>query len=571
MRKEIKKILEKVVLELKKEKKWSAFVKAPADKPAFVKAPADKSTFSEAPADKPAFVKAPADKPGFDVSKIEVDYPKDETFGDYTSNIAMMLAHITKENPLSIAREIKEKFFSNLIEKIEVIAPGHINFFVNKKRLQDRVTEINKQKKKFGDSPMGKKRKVIIEFVSSNPTGPIHLGNGRGGPLGDTLASIMEKAGFKTRREFYVNDCGNQIEILGHSILKDEEAQYKGEYIDDLATKLDKNLKTPGEIGHWAAHMILAEHIKPTMKKLGINFDEWFSEESLHKSGKAEEVIKLLEKKDLVYEKDGALWYKSTKFGDDKDRVIRKSDGKVTYILVDFSYHKNKIDRGFDKIINIQGADHHKEAEVVRNFVKNILEKEAEVDHILTQMVRVIKDGQEVKMSKRKGVYFALDDLIEEVGKDAVRFIFLSYSSTNHINFDINLAKEQSEKNPVFYVQYAHARISSILKKAKNMNFKFDKNNSVYLLSHEKEISLIRELNRFPELVEEIAHNYQVHKLPLYAMKLADKFHSFYGACKVLDEKNSELTRARLNLVNAVKIVLAEALELMGIDAPEKM
>jgi len=529
MRQEIKKVIEKAIIELKNRENWDSF----------------------------------------EMLEIEVDYPKDEQFGDYTTNIAMILAGKMGKSPIGIAREIAGKISADFIKETEVAPPGYLNFTLDKKYFQKLISEINKKKENFGNSEKGKGQKVLLEFISSNPTGPIHLGNGRGGPLGDTLARVMEKSGWKTEREFYVNDWGHQVEILGHSILKDEEAQYRGDYVDDLARQKDKKMTDPMEIGNWAAHVIINTYIKPTCKKLGITFNSWFSEEKLHEKKKVDEIIKLLSDKNLTSEKDQALWYKSTEFGDDKDRVLVKSDGTKTYIATDFAYHKDKIDRGFGKLINIQGADHHKEAEVVKNFVEKVLLAPGP-DYIMTQMVKVIKDGQEVKMSKRKGVYFALDDLIDEVGRDAVRFIFLSYSPSNHINFDINLAKEKSDKNPVYYVQYAHARIASILRKAKDLNFKFDESDLSRLV-HPKELSLARELAKFPDLIEDISVSYEVHRLPFYAMKLADKFHSFYNDCKVLDEKNSELTRARLNLVNAVRIVLAETLDLMGISAPEKM
>jgi arginyl-tRNA synthetase len=264
------------------------------------------------------------------------------------------------------------------------------------------------------------------------------------------------------------------------------------------------------------------------------------------------------------------LWFKSTEFGDDKDRVLVKSDGKKTYIAVDLAYHKNKIGRGFDRIINIQGADHHKEAAVIQSFIENILGEKNKFYPMLTQFVRVLKDGKEVKMSKRKGTYYALDDLIEEVGKDAARFIFSSYAPGSHINFDIDLAKERSEKNPVFYVQYAHARICSILQKAKEKNIDF-KNTDLSQLTGEKELSLRKELNVFPKLVEEISESYDVHGLPHCAIKLADKFHSFYNDHRVIDEADLGTTQARLMLVNAVRIVLQETLRLIGVDAPEKM
>lgn len=505
--------------------------------------------------------------PVFAVPEIIVENTKEEKFGDYSTNVAMVLAKEVKKNPMEAAEEILKQVQDDRFQKIEIAKPGYINFYLSEKYFHNLIEKINKEKEKFGENKLGKNQKVLLEFISCNPTGPVHLGNGRGGPIGDVLANVLEKNNYQTTREFYVNDFGNQVEVLGHSVLKDEEAQYKGDYVDDLARKKDENMTDSMEVGIWAAGMILNDFIKPACKKSGVRFDNWFSEKSLHENGKVEEIIILLKEKKLSYEKEGALWYKSTQFGDDKDRVMIKSDGKKTYLANDFAYHKDKISRNFDKLITVQGADHFKEAEVVKNFVEKVLEWKGQIDYIFSQMVRVIKDGQEVKMSKRKGVYFALDDLIDEVGPDAVRFIFTSYSPSSHISFDMNLAKERSEKNPVFYVQYAYARICSIISKANNKNNKID----LSLLKNKKELNLMRELDKFPELLEEIAGTYEVHKLPHYAIKVADKFHSFYNDCRVIDEKNPELSSARLELIKAVKIVLGETLRLIGVSAPEKM
>lgn len=568
MKKDIQKIIEKSILNLQKEKKFSAFK----------------------------------------IPEIKINYPDNKKFGDYSSNIAMILAGKLKKRPMDVAEEIKDgilRFAQNdnddIFEKVEAAKPGYVNFYLSEKYLQNLVGVINEQEKKYGDNKNGGNKKVLIEFISSNPTGPIHLGNGRGGPLGDTLANVLEKSGYQAEKEFFINNFGGQVKILGHSVLKDKDAQYKGSYIDDLAKKLKseksvKNKTSAKETGLWAADIIMEEIIKPTCEKMGIKFNNWFSEKDLHNSGETDEIVKILEKEKLVFKKNGATWYKSTKFNDDKDRVLIKSDGSKTYIAVDLAYHKNKMARGFDKLINIQGADHHKEAEVVSNFIEEILGEKNKLNYILNQFVRIIKDGQEVKMSKRKGVYFAMDDLIEEVGIDAVRFIFLSYTPHTHINFDINLAKEQSEKNPVYYVQYAHARIQSILVKAKSVESESRKKPplssghlplaclparqgkeerigvaNLKLLTHEKELDLIKELNKFPELIEEISKSYEVHKLPHYAIRLADKFHSFYAECQVINENNSELSLARQGLVNAVRITLAETLRLMGVSAPKCM
>ncbi|MFZ5982543.1 MAG: arginine--tRNA ligase, partial [Patescibacteria group bacterium] len=463
MKKNIQKIVEKALLELKDRENWE----------------------------------------DFEMPKIEVAYAKDEKFGDYSTNIAMILAGKFRKAPMEIAENIKDeisKIQNADLEKVEVVSPGYINFTLANGYFGELLKKINKEKENFGNSPKESGEKYLVEFVSCNPTGPIHLGNGRGGPIGDILANVLEKTGAKVEREFYINDFGNQINVLGHSILKDQEAQYRGDYIDELSDDLDKSLDDPMRIGNWGANKILEKFIKPTAEKSGIVFDNWFSEKKLHDEGKVEEIIDRLKSQNLVYEKDNALWYKSTEFGDDKDRVMKKSDGKYTYLAVDFAYHKDKLERGFNKLIDIMGADHFKETEVVKNFVEKILGAENKISYILSQIVRVLKDGKEIKMSKRKGVYFALDDLIDEVGKDAVRFIFASYAPSSHINFDMNLAKEKSEKNPVYYVQYAHARIASILEKASVISHQSSA--ELNLLTDEKELSLMRELAKFPELVE---------------------------------------------------------------------
>ncbi len=537
----------------------------------------------------------------FDISKIKVDYPP-EGKGEYSTNVAMLLAKVVGKSPTEVAEEIKAAFSEGSIfgapkiepsgmldfEKVEVAAPGFLNFWLSDKTLQYTGIKINEEKEKYGNSSSGQGKKIHLDFVSANPTGPVHIGNARGGPLGDTLANIFEKCGYAPYREYYVNDAGNQVEILGHSILGDGKAQYSGDYIEEVKLKVksqksklfeENNAK---EIGQEGLKIIIEDIIKPSMEKFGIKFDNYFSEKELQESGKVDEVIELLRRGptarpkrnrdgSLIYEKDGALWFKSTEFGDDKDRVVVKSDGQKTYFGSDIAYHKDKIDRGFEKLIDIWGADHH--GEVVRT--KGALEAlghKNKLDIILTQFVRVLKDGKEMKMSKRAGTYVSVDDLIDEVGKDATRFFFLMHSADTHMNFDLDLAKERSEKNPVYYVQYAHARIASILRKAGCLpKVQPSEIPKVEPSAHPKERVLIFELMKFPDLVEEISQNYAVHYLPQYAISLADKFHNFYEECRVIDENNLELTARRLELVKAVKIVLAEVLRLMGISAPSRM
>ncbi len=511
---------------------------------------------------------------------IEINYPP-EKFGDYSCNVALKLAKKLNKQPREIAQRIKKELEKKLLEelkKIEMAGPGFLNFYLKEKYLQNLIEKINSQKEKFGSNQTGKNKKIHMDFVSANPTGPIHLGNGRGGPYGDALANILQKCGYKVWREYYVNDYGNQVKILGHSVLKDEEAQYKGDYIDKLHKELKKNRSSfakatedkPFKVGQWAANEILREIIQPSMERLGIKFDDYFSEKSLHEAGKIEETFKTLEEKKLIYKKEDALWFKARQFGDEKDRVIKKSDGTVTYFGADIANHKDRFGKGADKVIDIWGADHHGDVKRVLGAMEALGFK-GKVEIILTQFVRVIKDGEEVKMSKRKGTYISVRDLLDEVGEDAVRFFFLMYSNNTHINFDIDLAKEKSEKNPVYYVQYAHARISSILRQDTITKRQGTKKIDYKLIKHPKELELLKHLNKFPELIIEMAASREVHALPNYLIQLADKFHSFYGECQVIDEKNKNLTLARLELAKAVKIVLAEGLRLIGVSAPEKM
>ena len=501
--------------------------------------------------------------------EIEIIYPPEE-FGDYSTNIALKVAKKLKKNPREIAELVKKELKKdnekeNLFSKIETAGAGVLNFYLSVEVRGKEIEKINSSGANYGDNNIGKNKKIHLDFVSANPTGPIHLGNGRGGPLGDALANVWKKAGFSVWREFYVNDFGNQIKVLGHSILKDEEAQYRGEYIDDLAKK---NKETdPFVVGQTATKVILQEMIWPAMENLGIFFDEYFCESVLHKTGEVEKTLDKLKSKDLTYEKDGALWFRAEKFGDEKDRVIKKSTGEITYFGGDIAYHLNKLEkRKFDLAVDIWGADHHGDVARVRGAME-ALGFNGKVKVILTQNLTVFKDGQEFKMSKRKGQYICLEDLIDEVGRDAVRFIFLAYSADSPMIFDIDLAKEKSNKNPVYYVQYAHARMSGILGKTE----KEGKEKADFaLLKNEKEIELARHLIRFPDLISEISESYEAHKLTHYAIKLADKFHSFYHACRILDEEKS-LAAARRELVEATKIVLGETLRLLGVGAPERM
>ncbi len=487
---------------------------------------------------------------------IRVDRPERKELGDYSTNIALKI-----KKP---ATEIVGSFQSPLLERVEIKEPGFINFFLSKEYLQKQVGAILKEKEKFGGLKIGKGKKMNVEFISANPTGPLTLGNGRGGFCGDVLASILEKAGHKVTREYYINDTGEQIKKLGHSVIGDSQAVYQGKYIEDLRKRIPGS--DPKKVGEAAANLVLEKMIRPTVKKMRIDFDTWFSEKSLYRGEKVNKILDFLKKKELTYESEGALWFKSTKFGDDKDRVLVKAGGEMTYLASDVAYLQDKFARGFQKLIFFWGADHYGYVDRVKAAAEALGHSKEELDIIVMQLVRLIQNGQEVRMSKRTGTYVALDELIDEVGLDVARFFFLSRSADTHLNFDLNLAKEQSEKNPVYYVQYAHARICSILCKSKMKEAKPQSN----LLCHPSELKLIKQLIRFPEIIEDTAKDYQVQRLPQYAVDLATVFHQFYRDCQVLSE-NIHLARARLALISATQIVLKSVLSLMGISAPEKM
>lgn len=497
-----------------------------------------------------------------------VEAPEEKSHGDYATNLALVLAGKLKKNPMEIAEQIKSKIKDDLFDKIEVVNPGFINFFLKPEFLQEQVKKILNKKEKFGEVNIGKNKKVQIEFISANPTGPLTVANARGGPMGDTLANVLNRVGYKIEREFYVNDSGMQILALGHSVLKDKEAVYKGKYIDKLHKKIRE--KDPYKAGQKAAKIIINEMIKKTTNKLGIKYDKWFFESELRKASKIDKVIKFLKTRKLLYEKEGAIWFKSSKFGDSRNRVLVKSDSGKTYLAGDIAYHYNKFkERKFDKVINVWGADHHGDVPGLLAGVEAIGYK-GKVDIILHQFITILEKGKKVRMSKRQGVFVTVDELLKEVGTDVLRFFFLMYSANSHMNFDLDLAKEKSEKNPVYYVQYAHARICSILRKSQITNHKLQTNIKYQMLNHPNELKLIKELIKLPEIVEDTAKDYQVQRLSHYATDLAAAFHKFYDNCRVLGEEK-DLEEARLALILATKTVLKNTLDLMGITAPEKM
>jgi arginyl-tRNA synthetase len=503
--------------------------------------------------------------PEFEIPEILVEIPEDSRHGDYSTNIAMKISRAVRKSPIETAKLIISGFeyqTSNFLDKVEVREPGFINFFLSKEFLQKQILEILKKKERFGKLRIGRDKKINVEFISANPTGPLHVGNARSGFCGDVLANVLNWAGYKVKREYYVNDLGRQIEILKNS-LEGKDPSYKNPYIEQLKKRKVKRVRE-------AIEFILKE-IKKTVKKMGIEYDRWFYESSLKKE--TEKVTDYLQKKNLVYKKEGALWFSSTRFGDEKDRVLIRANGESTYFLSDIAYLKNKFKRGFDFLIMFLGAEHHGYAPRLKASAEALGYNKERLQPIIFQLVKLFEAGKEVKMSKRTGIYVTIDELIDEVGLPAARFFFLDRSYNRHLNFDLDLAKEQSENNPVYYVQYAYARICAILRKYGKYGkseIRSTKPENLKLLNHPSELNLIKQLIRFPEIIEDTAKDYQVQRLPRHAVAIAEVFHQFYRDCRVLSE-DRELTQARLALISAVQIVLKNTLSLMGIFAPQKM
>lgn len=518
--------------------------------------------------------------PKFEIPEIVVEHPEEKSYGDYATNSAMVIASLTGKEPMEIAgtivQELRGYRVDALDRRVEAKNPGFINFSLSSRYLQEQIGEIFKEKEKFGEVDVEKGKKVQVEFISANPTGPLHLGHGRGAFFGDILANVFKKAGYGVEREYYINDArkSTQIQVLGKTVLGRGEA-YLGDYLKSKIKRLKpklKNIKDEGEAGYTVAQEIHKDIRNFIEKKLKIKFDKWFSEESLYKSKEIDRIYQWLKKKNFVYKKEGAEWLKTSKYGDDKDWVIVRATGEPTYFLSDIAYHKNKFERGYDKIVNVWGADHQGHVRKMKAMAK-MLGYKGDLELLITQMVRLKEKGKGLKLSKRAGIMVELEWLIDEVGLDVARFMFLMKSIDTQMEFDLALAKEKSEKNPVYYVQYGHARICSILKKCKMQGAR-DKmviqNAKLNLLNHPNELGLIKELIKLPEVVEDTAKDYQTQRFPSYAMEIATAFHKFYDTCRVIsDDKN--LTRARLTLVLATKIVLENVLGLMGVSAPRRM
>ena len=530
---------------------------------------------------------------GEDFPEIMLEKPKDKAHGDFAANIAMQLARLAKKAPRQIAEAIVAEIDEDEagIEKIEIAGPGFINFFMKDDFLLQVIPMILEQNEDYGKTDAGKGERIQVEFVSVNPTGDLHLGHARGAAYGDVLSNLLEAAGFKVEREYYINDAGSQIDNLGLSVearylqeLGHEadmpEDGYYGQAIIDIAKKIieedgDKWVEKSHEerfeyMKEYSLKASLA-NIERDLKDFGVVFDNWFSERSLYKDGQIDEAIQKLEAGGYIYEKDGATWFKSTEFGDDKDRVIIKSDGTYTYLTPDIAYHKNKLDRGFDKLINVWGSDHHGYVARMQAAIQALGYPEDKLEVKIIQMVNLFEGGEKVRMSKRTGKAVSLRELMEEVGIDATRYFFVARSNDSQLDFDMDLARSQSNENPVYYVQYAHARICTMLEQAEKKGFDVDADYDASLLTTEKEQDLLKKLGEFPQTVTDAAKHHAPQRLTNYVLELASLLHSFYNAEKVLDEDAPDRTNARIALMKAVRITIANALKLLGVSAPKKM
>ncbi len=521
--------------------------------------------------------------------KIVIEKPRIPDHGDLTTNIAMVLAKKFGKPPRTIAEDLisKLEIDKTYFKKIEVAGAGFINFFFTQKYFYERLKEIISSGDKFGSSNIAKGLKTQVEFVSANPTGPLTVGHGRGAVLGDTIANLLEWTGHNVTREYYFNNAGRQMRVLGDSVrlryleltgepIDFPEDYYQGDYIKDIAQHIFEEYgdslknQTDSEFFKQQAEKEIFDDIKRTLKRLDIEFDVFFNEKSLYDDGSVQDVVNILKSKNLAYEKDGATWFKATALGGEADKVIIKSTGEPTYRLPDIAYHRNKFQRGFELIIDILGADHIATYPDVLAGLKALGYDEKKVKVLIHQFVTILQNGEIVKMSTRKANFITLDELIDEVGADVVRYFFLMRSMDSHLNFDLNLAKNQSEENPVYYLQYAHARIASIIRYAESEGAALKHVPNFELLDKPEEIQLIKQLEQFPDIVESCAQSYQPHLLAEYLHDVAGIFHKFYHLYRVVSDDKS-LSSARIALCIATKTILKNGLRILGITAPEKM
>lgn len=522
----------------------------------------------------------------FNLESIVVEVPKKREQGDFSTNIAMQLTKVLKDNPRNIAEKIVEVLSKNTneIKTIEIAGPGFINIYLNDEYVFSGISNVIKQGENYGSSSIGKKEKIDIEFVSANPTGILHLGTARGAAYGSNLANIMSFAGYDVTKEYYINDAGNQIINLGVSLKErykglcgleenmPEDGYYGSEIIDIAKTIFDKygNSKLDEDLEFFKKVAVdyLLNIIKTDLSNFGVTFDVWTSEKSIRAKGRIEESLKILDEKGLVYKKDDATWLKTTVYGDDKDRVLIKTDGSYTYLVPDIAYHLDKFDRGFDYLIDVFGADHHSYVSRLKASIEALGYDKDKLEVRLLQMVRLLRDGEIVKMSKRTGGNITISELVGEIGKDAARYFFATRSLDGQMDFDINLALKKSSENPFFYVGYANARICSILRDAKEKN--------IYICTDIKEAididskALLLKVYEFTEVLVSAALKKEPHLITNYVYELASMFHNYYGKHKILTD-DIKMSEKRLGLIKTVGITITNALRLIGVKAPEKM
>lgn len=535
--------------------------------------------------------------PSLEITDITIEIPREKGHGDFSTNVAMQITKTAKKAPRQIADTIIKNITTDgtYINKVECAGPGFINFTLDNRYLYETINIIEQEKENYGRINIGNGKKVMVEFVSANPTGPLHMGNARGGALGDCIASVLDAAGYNVTREFLINDAGNQIEKFGISLearyiqlIKGEDAiefpedGYHGEDItehmrDFIAIHGDKYINTDSEerkkvFVDFALPRNISR-IKEGLESYGIHFDVWFSEQTLHKSGEVAETIQLLRDRDCTVEKEGALWLKGSVIGSEKDEVLVRNNGIPTYFAADIAYHRNKFEkRGFEWVINLWGADHHGHVARMKAAMAALGIDPDRLDVVLFQLVRLYRNGEIARMSKRTGKSISLMDLVEEVGRDGVRFFFNTKASGSHLDFDLDLAVKESNENPVFYVQYAHARICSMFKLLESEGIKIPSASEIKaeLLDKPEELELIRKLSEYPDEVRISAETLEPSRLTRYVHEVASTFHSFYNACRVRGEEE-ELMKARLVLVNCTRTVIKNVLDLLSINAPERM
>jgi arginyl-tRNA synthetase len=514
----------------------------------------------------------------------DINSELDNKFGDISTNAAMLLAKLLKKAPKEIATQIIQKFSNKYIEKIEIAGPGFINFFLTNEAFIELLNELNRDQVAFFSTET-KKCNYNIEFLSANPTGPIHLGNGRGGIIGDVLGNILKFLGNRVTKEYYINDAGSQIDKLGRTLkirceqelgLDSElpEDSYHGEYLVEIAKNLVKENgkdtlnKSDSFFADYAKDTILNQ-IKNTLIEYGIYYDEWFSEKSLHESGEVLKSIKDLTKSGYTYEKEGATWFKSTEFGDDKDRVLLRANGEPTYVAADIAYMKNKVERGADYMIMILGHDHHSFVQRLKGLQKAIGLEKYPLEILLYQLVRMKIGEKQLRMSKRSGSAITLQDVIDTVGKDVARFFYLNKKAEAQLEFDLDLALKKTDENPVFYIQYAYVRTNSILKRAQSEELVIDYKYAQYIQEDEK--SLLKHIAKLQSVLETIERTHQPHLLANYVIDLATNFHSYYNKNRIVGLEDKNLAKARLLLIEQIKACLKLCFNLLGISTPEKM